>query len=69
MPRPTTLPEPWRSLAERLGGVGALAETLGATRRTLDHWARGDRTPGGTARTAIAALFRAHKLEPPICAR
>ena len=65
MPRPTTLPDPWRSLAEKLGGVGALASALGATRRTLDHWARGDRTPGGTAQKAIAALFAAHKLEPP----
>jgi transcriptional regulator with XRE-family HTH domain len=63
--RPTTLPEPWRSLAAKLGGVQALAEALGTSRRTLDHWARGDRTPGGTAQVAISALFRAHHLEPP----
>ena len=65
MPRPTTLPEPWRSLAARLGGVGALAAALGTARSTLDHWARGDRTPGGTAQTAIAALFARYGLEPP----
>ena len=66
MGRPPTLPEPWRSLAAKLGGVEALAAALGTTRRTLDHWARGDRHPGGTARQAIRALFEAHDLESPV---
>ena len=65
MPHPITQPEPWRSLAVRLGGVGALAEALGTSPRTLDHWARGDRHPGGTARMAILSLFAAHGLDPP----
>ena len=66
MGRPPTLPEPWRSLAARLGGVEALAAALGTTRRTLDHWARGDRSPSGTSRQAIRALFAAHGFESPV---
>ena len=65
MPRPTTLPDPWRSLAKKLGGVGALASALGTASRTVNRWARGDREPTGTAQKAIAALFAAHNLEPP----
>lgn len=64
MARPTTLREPWRSLAERLGGVGALAEALGADRRTVTRWACGDRQPSATAQIAIDALFRREGLEP-----
>ena len=63
MPRPTTLPEPWRSLAAKLGGVGALADALGADRRTVTRWASGDRQPSHTAQIAIDALFRREGIE------
>lgn len=83
MPRPISLPEPWRSLCEEVerrwriahpgqrspGGVTLVARALGADRRTIARWARGERRPGGTARLAIAALFARHNLEPPPCAR
>ena len=65
MPRPTTLPEPWLSLAKKLGGVGALAVALGTTPRTINQWAHGTRTPRGTARVAILAIFVNNKLAPP----
>ena len=65
MPRPTTLPEPWRSLADALGGVQALSEELHSDPRTIRRWAAAERTPGGPARALIDALFRAHGIEPP----
>ena len=65
MPRPTTLPEPWRSLAEKLGGVQALADALHSDPSAVRRWATGDRTPGGPARALIEALFRQHQIEPP----
>ena len=61
----TTLPEPWRSLAAKLGGTAALARALGTVPRTINQWASGARHPRGTARMAIEALFHAHGLEPP----
>ena len=65
MPRPTTLPEPWRSLAEKLGGVQSLAEALHSDTSAVRRWATGGRTPGGPAQALIAALFRAQGIEPP----
>lgn len=65
MPRPTTLPEPWRSMAERLGGVQALADALHSAPRTIRQWAQHERTPSGTTKLAIVSLFRSHHLEPP----
>lgn len=79
MPRPTTLPEPWRSLCSALerqwieanpgqscpGGVTLAAEALHSDPRTIRRWAATERTPGGPARALIDALFRAHGIEPP----
>lgn len=48
MGRPTTLPEPWRSLSEKLGGVQALANALGVrSTSTIGRYARGTITPSG----------------------
>lgn len=41
--RPTTLPEPWRSLADHCGGVEALAARLGIGRRHLADIANGNK--------------------------
>jgi hypothetical protein len=46
MPRPTTLPEPWRSLAEKAGGVWALAEKFGVAESTIRRWAGGMKMSG-----------------------
>lgn len=57
MPRPSTLPEPWRSLATRLGGVSELAKALGTVPRTINDWAMGTRTPRGPAWLLIQKVF------------
>ena len=43
--RPSTLPEPWHTLAEKAGGVGELAERLGVSVRALRDWAHGKAKP------------------------
>ena len=65
MPRPTTLPEPWRTLAVRLGGVQALADALHSSPRTIRQWAHAQRRPQGPAQAAIAALFAAQGIPAP----
>ena len=58
MPRPTTLPEPWRSLAAKLGGVQALADRLHASTRSIHQWAHGERRPNRQAQALIDRLMR-----------
>ena len=65
MPRPSTLPEPWLSLAEKLGGVQALCDALNTAPATIHHWAHGHRTPSGTAMMAIENLFWNNDLDSP----
>ena len=43
--RPSTLPEPWHTLAEKCGGVGELAERLGVAVRSINYWAHGETKP------------------------
>lgn len=63
MPRPSTLPEPWRTLAEKLGGVQALANALHSSTRTINRWANGQRIPRGPALELIRQVFAAHGIE------
>ena len=63
MPRPTTLPEPWRSLAANLGSVQALADGLGVTPLTVRRYASGEIKMGGSARKLFEALLREYKTE------
>lgn len=65
MPRPTTLPAPWDRLAEILGGVAQIANALGTVPRTVNQWAKRERTPRGSARKLIEHVFRANGIEPP----
>ena len=79
MSRPTTLPEPWRSLAAELerrwldthpgqscpGGVTLTAEALESSTKAVYQWAHGQRAPRGPARRLIDQLFRDCGLEPP----
>ena len=58
MPRPTTLPDPWRSLAAKLGGVQALADALHASPRSIHQWAHGTRKPSRQAQVLIDALMQ-----------
>ena len=57
MGRPTTLPEPWRSLAARLGSVQALADAIGVETRTIRRYANGEIKMGGAARKLFEALL------------
>lgn len=63
MPRPTTLPEPWRSLAAKLGGVQALADALGVVPLTVRRWGSGEMKMSGPARKLYEALLREHKID------
>ena len=65
MPRPTTLPEPWRSLAAKLGGVQALADALHSDARTVRRWSIGERIPRGPARALIISTFRNAGIQAP----
>lgn len=66
MPRPTSLPEPWRSLADKLGGVQALADVLLCDPRSIHRWACGERKPDRRSAEWIRAAFRQAGFEPPI---
>jgi len=51
-----SLPEPWRTLAERFGSVKALAEHFGVTRRTINRWANGEMGMSGPAKKLLESL-------------
>jgi len=65
MSRPTTLPEPWKALALRMGGVARLAAALLCAPVTLRRWAAGTQQPDPRARAWIAQVFRRAKMTPP----
>jgi hypothetical protein len=56
--RPTTLPEPWRSLAEDAGGVGELAAKFGVSTSVLWGWAHNAHGMGGPAKMMLDRLLR-----------
>jgi len=65
MARLTTLPEPWKTLADSYGGVAALAEALCTVQKTLHSWAHGVNIPSGTARKLIIETFERARLPVP----
>jgi hypothetical protein len=65
MSRPTTLPQPWRSLADKLGGVQALADALCCDPVTLRRWANGSQTPNRATQAWIRRGFEEVGIEPP----
>lgn len=62
MARPITLPDPFRALAEKVGGVARLAMVLGVTPRTIHRWATGARALDGPARILVSSLLKKHGL-------
>ena len=64
MPRPTELPEPWRSMAEKLGGVQAIADVLEVDVRTVRRWAE-ELPSHRLKRDWIHAAFLAAGVKPP----
>lgn len=65
MPRPSTLPEPWLSLANQLVGVRGLSEALFCDPRTVNRWAHKQTTPDVRTQAFIGKLFENHGIEPP----
>ncbi len=63
--KPTTLTGAWLAMAERAGGVVALARELQIGRETLRRWAAGGQEPGGPARALIATWCRRRGLATP----
>lgn len=61
----TTLPDPWRSLAAKLGGVQGLANVLDCDVRTVRRWAE-EMPRSRRAREWIHAAFLQAKIPPPI---
>jgi hypothetical protein len=66
MVRPTTLSEPWRSLAERLGGAGALYqalhEALGCSLHSAHRVCQGTGQLNYDQWCTVAELFRRHRV-------
>lgn len=65
MAAPILLPEPWKTLALRMGGVARLAAALLCDPVTLRRWANGTQQPDPRARAWIAQTFRKAKMPPP----
>lgn len=55
---PNLLPEPFRTLAARHGGVAPLAAALRVTPRTIHRWARGERHMDAPAEHLLEELLR-----------
>jgi hypothetical protein len=64
MGRPTTLPKPWRTLAEKLGGVQAVADVMDCDVRTVRRWAE-ELPRCRRARGWIHAAFQISGIDPP----
>ena len=63
--RQITLPEPWKTVVIRLGGVKAATRALGGVApSTLYRWAHG-LEPRGPAKALILIIFKQHKVSPP----
>lgn len=65
MPRETTLPEPWLSAAEHVGGPIALADALHMSRAALWRLAHGTRQPSALVANTVNAWFRRRRLKEP----
>lgn len=63
MSHPTTLPEPWRSLAAKLGGVQALADAMLCSPVTLRRWAAQTQQPDPRASAWIALVFERNGIQ------
>jgi Ni/Co efflux regulator RcnB len=65
MGRASTIAEPWKSLADKLGSVGRMATELQSARRTVNQWANGERLPSRLTQVFIVATFIKYGVEPP----
>ena len=65
MSRPTTLPSPWREMAEEAKGVAKLAAALGVGVSTVRSWGAGTRTPGKIVQGVVNEWARQHGCRAP----
>ena len=56
-----SLPEPWRGLAVRLGGVAQLARAMGTSPQTIHRWANGKMRMNGSAQILFYQLLKVGK--------
>jgi len=61
--RPSTLPEPWRTLAARAGGVEKLARRFDVDPRVVRYWAHGQSNMAGPSKTLLKMLIVEYGLE------
>ena len=64
--RPTSLPEVWGKLANKCGGVGALAEEVGVDVTTIRRWAYCEQRPRKGDMEMLTALMSIHKVPIPV---
>ena len=64
--KPTVLAGDWATLAEAVGGVGALAEALSVNRTTIRRWAIGEVPVSGMAATLIRTVCAVHNVKSPV---
>ena len=63
--RPSTLPEPWATLAAACGGVGPLADALQVSGRTLHRWGLGMRPRSIAVRRRVEIVARRYGVSDP----
>jgi hypothetical protein len=54
--RPLTLPEPWRTLVLKAGGLAAFAAMMGVSYKTVHSWARGTQEMSGSAKVLFSQV-------------
>jgi len=55
--RPIALKAPYGALARSMGGLGALAQAMGVSPRTIRDWSNGRTTPEGPAKILLGILL------------
>jgi transposase-like protein len=60
MGRPIKLPEPWKTLAEKAGGVAKLAARLGVDPSVLRRWVHGRTGLTAAAKSLLDQYLRDH---------
>lgn len=60
--RPISAEAPWGDLAEKVGGIGKLAEKLGVTRSTMNKWKLGTHRIPILARKEVLRLCKYHNI-------
>jgi len=68
MGRPTTITGPIAELADKVGGVKALAAQVNVDPRTIRYWASKNRNPSGPARRLLLQISEQHGVKLDVIA-